>query len=342
MNRIGRLKQVIVNISVTDFLIFGILLGFVILCSLLAFVLVNMGQGVNFSAITGATVSAFAVLTVLLIAIFIRHIRDMTFFYRLVAFFIFLMICLGLFVAQWWQGPISQPGMGESIPYFFTPAVILACITMAVFVIADLPSIIFWEMFFLIVAAVFSSVIYPKGLQFLFGSTIGYLILAALIFGLAFFPRKLQLKQYFWPRSALMTYVPEKKDEKGFTLIELLIVIAILGILSTGLFHIWGYCILAQKEMEERIRIEKIMNSEMNFILSEDIPLQVSEESQPLPVSLEELDAPAGLNGMYRVEESRHEGMLEVVLQFTWEKQGQVSRNFRLTALSPSLGGNTP
>ncbi|MBN2329338.1 MAG: type II secretion system protein [Candidatus Omnitrophica bacterium] len=161
----------------------------------------------------------------------------------------------------------------------------------------------------------------------------GNLILAfgCILIALAYIPRQIEWKRYFFPYRNRPFFDQYQKTKKGFTLIELLIAVAVIGIASAGILHSWTSIIRMQKEMQVRAHAIEILNSEMDALMSlSPLPAPSSSEAFSLPIQLQSFVTPYRFAGKYRLEKTDEQGIVKITVLLTQQINEVNDRHFRL------------
>lgn len=222
-------------------------------------------------------------------------------------------------------------------------AVFFVVIPLLVWMLAELPAWLFVLLILELVVSIFSTWITKKpsgefpnpllsdpnrSLYLIFGQ---FLIVMFLL-SLYYFPRRLQFKRYFWPKSeAKPFYMPVRRDS-GFTLIELLIVVAIIGIMTGGTLQVWNGCMRIQYDLDQRVKIAQILSSEMDAILSQTGTFTVSDQPQPLPLALDSFSPPKSLTGDCLVEAGDTPGLVRITIRLIHGPEPETQQHYRLVA----------
>jgi len=152
------------------------------------------------------------------------------------------------------------------------------------------------------------------------------------ILALAYFPRGVEWKRYFFPTWKPAFFNDRKDEERGVTLIEVLIGVAVLGIMTGSLVHVWSTALRTQKEVELRAHVVEILNSQMDVLMAKDDLSAPSGNPQPLPIGMAEFVTPFRLNGHYLVEKAGEEGLVKITVRLEQDMDAPVPRHFRLVA----------
>nr|HQH70892.1 type II secretion system protein [bacterium] len=156
--------------------------------------------------------------------------------------------------------------------------------------------------------------------------------LVGFILALAYFPRGVEWKRYFFPTWKPAFFNDRKDEERGVTLIEVLIGVAVLGIMTGSLVHVWSTALRTQKEVELRAHVVEILNSQMDVLMAKDDLSAPSGNPQPLPIGMAEFVTPFRLNGHYLVEKAGEEGLVKITVRLEQDMDAPVPRHFRLVA----------
>ncbi|MFH1744019.1 MAG: prepilin-type N-terminal cleavage/methylation domain-containing protein [bacterium] len=154
----------------------------------------------------------------------------------------------------------------------------------------------------------------------------------SVLFGCAYFPRRLELRRYFkfhrYPTSRRSNETTN--SSKAFTLIELLIGVAIIGIITTGILSGFRYCLQSQKKLQHNAQILEILSSEMNAVLSEAELPAPAPDIQPLPIPLSEFEMEPQIQGGYTVSKTDQPGTVLLTVTLTQAVEPSVSRHLRM------------
>ena len=233
---------------------------------------------------------------------------------------------------------IWEPGLGLAWGAFF--AVVLTLFVM----LYRLPFLLFLLLSALIVLGFFWIVI-PIMLSFV-GSSAGnrswfnipphmsllYIAIGSILVAFAYFPRAVEWKRYVFPMWKPAFLINRKEDDSGVTLIELLIGVAIVGIMTGSLVHVWSTALRTQKEVELRVHVVEILNSQMDVLMAKDDLPAPSNAPQPLPIDMAEFVTPYRLTGHYLVENAGEEGLVKITVRLEQAMDAPVQRHFRLVS----------
>ncbi len=173
--------------------------------------------------------------------------------------------------------------------------------------------------------------LFPTGQLYAFNPFLMFFI-PCLIFGCAYFPRNIELRRYLVPLADKPYFSTRRSEEEGFTLIELLIVIAIIGIMTGGMLHCWGYVVHTQVGLQQRIQITEIMSSEMDAVLAQAELPPPSPENHPLPIALSEFSERIKAKGYYLISVTDEPDLLKITVRMTHEIESLGKRYYRLVA----------
>jgi len=167
-------------------------------------------------------------------------------------------------------------------------------------------------------------------------STVSGFALFSLLIAAVFLPRGLQYSRYFLPQYSLKK---KRKAQSGFTLIELLMLIAVMGIVVTGISFSLQRMMEASKRYETNVQITQILSSQMEAISALPI-LEAREDEQPLPIPLEAFPRISHLSGGYTVESLPSPGMVKVSASLTAQITANVNRTYQLVGFYPIREGH--
>lgn len=251
-----------------------------------------------------------------------------------------LIVIPALFTVILFFGVLSiwEPGLGLAWGAFF--AVVLTLFVM----LYRLPFLLFLLLSALIVLGFFWILI-PIGFS-LAGSSgenrswfnlpppmsLLFIAFGSILVAFACFPRAVEWKRYFFPAWKPDFFLHRKDDDSGVTLIELLIGVAIIGIMTGSLVHVWSTALRTQKEVELRAHVVEILNSQMDVLMAKDALPTPSNTPQPLPIDMAEFVTPYRLTGHYLVESAGDEGLVKITVRLDQAMDAPVQRHFRLVA----------
>jgi prepilin-type N-terminal cleavage/methylation domain-containing protein len=156
------------------------------------------------------------------------------------------------------------------------------------------------------------------------------LSVGGMLMACAYLPRGIEWKRYLFPYRNNSVFSIRKKEDGGFTLIEVLISVAILGILSGGVFHSWASIVRSHKQLQIRSHALEIINSEMNALMAADTALVQSEKPNALPINLQDFVSPYTFTGDYIINKTDDAGIVKITVKLSHIIENRSERNFRL------------
>lgn len=131
-------------------------------------------------------------------------------------------------------------------------------------------------------------------------------------------------------------------DRRGFTLIELLIVIAMLGILATGMTGFIIRTLDAQQRTTETLLAIEAATSQLEYLKALNQAQGLQEgRGQPLPVAPETLFSLPAPTGRVDVQQAPFPGVWEVHLTLQWGDE-QRQGNHELHTFLPRIERTNP
>ncbi|MFB3786006.1 MAG: type II secretion system protein [bacterium] len=242
-----------------------------------------------------------------------------------------LILCFGV-LAIWEPG--LGLGWGASLAVMLTLFVMLYRIPFLLFLL--MTGLIVLGFFWIVIPILLSFVGFSGGNRGWFNippiMSNEFIAIGAILFAFAYFPRAVEWKRYVFPTWKPAFFINRKDDESGVTLIELLIGVAIVGIMTGSLVHVWATALRTQKEVELRAHVVEILNSQMDVLMARDALPAPSGEPQPLPIGMAEFVTPYRLTGHYLVEEAGEEGLVKITVRLQQDMDAPVPRHFRLVS----------
>ena len=161
------------------------------------------------------------------------------------------------------------------------------------------------------------------------GGSMSLVLVLSVIFTCVYYPRRVQFSRFFLPQ---YTVNRKKVNTQGFTLIELLIVVSLVGIMASAFSRYIGQSIQSARDYKERVCIEQILSSEMNYLLQSAASTAVVSD-QPAPIPLSEFKINFPLTAVYTIEDvSDSPGLVRISVTATEKLDEETNKNYRLVS----------
>lgn len=122
------------------------------------------------------------------------------------------------------------------------------------------------------------------------------------------------------------------KRTSGLTLIELLIVIAILGLMASGMIRVQARARITEQHLDGMTRAAAIASSQIEMLVNRGGVSQDADGLMELPVPVATLDSLPECEAVCHVEPGPEEDLARVTVQVRW-KERTGAREFELTRL---------